>query len=115
MAIILNGGAPVTTYAQLNAAIAAADAEATNGGAYEIDLGNAITLSGALTAISLANGVSLDIEGRGFALDGGGAWRGLTVSSGALSLNALAINHTLAAGASNGTGAGGGPGLGGAL
>ena len=61
----------VSTVANLNTAIIAADGE-TTAGVYEIDLANGanIELTQALEAINLATGVALDIEGDGATLDG---------------------------------------------
>ena len=75
MPTILNNGQPVTTEAQLNAAITSATTGSS--GAYEIDLGANISMTPALQAISLSAGVTLDIVGSGFTLDGGGTQQGL--------------------------------------
>ncbi len=115
MTTILNGGNPVTTEDQLNAAIAVANSEAPGGGAFEIDLGSAIALTSALQAISLASGDSLAIVGGGNVIDGGGAQAGFNVASGAVTLANLTIQNTIARGANGGGGSGGGAGLGGGL
>ncbi|HZL00531.1 MAG TPA: hypothetical protein VFC47_11595, partial [Caulobacteraceae bacterium] len=115
---ILNGGNAVTTQAQLDAAITVADGEAANSGAYEIDLGGNIALTSELAAIALNSGVTLDIEGGNFTLDGGSQYRGLFIQSGAVSVNGLNIDNTLAQGGTGGFGyasGGGGAGLGGGL
>jgi hypothetical protein len=65
---VLNGGQPVTTEAQLNAAIVAADNAAAGGGAYKIMLGGNITLNAALEAINLKSGNTLDISGGNYTL-----------------------------------------------
>src|ERR1700744_5947751 len=91
MATILNDNQPVTTEAQLNAAIEAADKMAANGGALEIDLGGNITLNNALDVISLQSGVTLDIKGDGFALNGAGTYSGLFVYSGVVAIESLTV------------------------
>jgi outer membrane autotransporter protein len=73
---------------------------------------NDITLtSGDLPAIQ--NSVAID--GGGFSLSGGDAYRGLFVYSGDVAINDLTIEDALARGGDGGDGAGGGAGLGGAL
>ena len=113
------GHALVTTQvmseADLNAAIAAADSAAANSGALEIDLGGNIALSSALNAINLKSGVTLDIEGGNFALDGGGAQRGLFVYSGVVTIENLTLKNMVATGGAGASGGGGGAGLGGGL
>ena len=47
--VILNGGQPVTTETELNDAIEAAAGETANSGAYEIQVGGSIALTGAVT------------------------------------------------------------------
>ena len=116
MATILNNGQPVTTEKQLNDAIVQAHNEAANSGPFEIDLGGNISLTTGLEAINLQSGVTLDIEGNGHTLDGGGTQRGLFVYAGTVDINNLAINHMQALGGDGGFGAGGGgAGLGGGL
>ncbi|WP_283806453.1 VCBS domain-containing protein, partial [Bradyrhizobium neotropicale] len=74
------------------------------------------SLGANLTAINLASGSHLVINGAGFSLDGGNAYRGLFVFGGNVSINNLNIAHTLAQGGAGGTeGGGGGAGLGGGL
>src|SRR5271166_3413915 len=98
MTTILNNGQPVTTEAQLNAAIVAADGEAANSGAFQIQLGANITLASALEAINLKSGVTLDIAGGNFALNGGGSQRGLFVYSGTVTIENLTIENAVAEG-----------------
>ena len=113
--------APVTTVAGLNAAIVAADdatvsvTSATL--AFTIVLGSDISLGATeLKAINLHAVVTLDIEGNGFALDGGGTQRGLFVYSGDVTIEDLTLQKMLAQGGAGGVGGGGGgAGLGGAL
>lgn len=99
----------------LNAAILAAAAVVLPG-TQVIEIGGDITLGAALNFISLAAGVTLDIEGNGFSLDGGGTQRGLFVYAGSVTVENLALDDMLAIG-SNGrpNGGGGGAGLGGGL
>jgi len=111
----------VSTLSALNAAIAAAD-QATTAGSYEIDLaaGANIELTGALNAINLHAGVTLDIEGEGATLNGANAQgvsdhqRGLFVYAGTVTIESLTIANAEAVGGSSGSG-GGGAGLGGGL
>src|SRR5208283_1771949 len=107
----------VTTIAQLNDAILAADELVS--GSYTITLGNNITLgSTALVAINLAPGVTLDINGGTHDLVGGGVTtpqRGLFVYAGDVFVQNLTLDAFDAKGGAGGTGAGGGAGLGGGL
>jgi hypothetical protein len=112
------GGAPldtsgtISTEAQLNATILAADNAAAGSGVVSADLGANISLTTALKAINLRAGVTLDIEGEGYAIDGGGTQRGLFVYAGNVTLENLTIRNAVAQG---GSGGGGGAGLGGGL
>jgi hypothetical protein len=111
MTTILNGGQPVTDETDLNTAIKAAAAAAANSGAYEIDIGQNITLTTALEAINLKTGVTLDIEGGNYALDGNhNTERGLFVYAGTVTIDSLTIQNAAAIG---GGGGGGGLGAGG--
>ncbi|MGP7985203.1 autotransporter-associated beta strand repeat-containing protein, partial [Rhodoblastus sp.] len=129
--LIPSDGQPVTTLAELNNVIEQADAAGTgaNGappaGSYEIDLAGNIALTGALEAIDLQPGVTLEINGEGFALDGANSQgvsydqRGLFVYAGAVDITDLTIEHTIAQGGAGGAGfldgGGGGLGAGGGL
>ncbi|MBR1177225.1 VCBS domain-containing protein [Bradyrhizobium sp. KB893862 SZCCT0404] len=74
------------------------------------------SLGANLTAINLASGSHLVINGAGYSLDGANAYRGLFVFGGNVSINNLNIAHTLAQGGAGGAqGGGGGAGLGGGL
>ena len=115
MTIILNGGNPVSNEADLNAALAAANAETAGTGAFEIDIGGDIALGSALQAIALASGVTLDIVGGGHAIDGGNTQAGFSVASGAVSLDNFTIQNTVARGADGGAASGGSAGLGGGV
>ncbi|MGJ4929170.1 VCBS domain-containing protein [Bradyrhizobium sp. HKCCYLS2038] len=108
--------------AELNAALLAVSqggsaAAANTSYSIEFAADISVTSLGAnLTAINLASGSSLVIHGGGHALDGGNAYRGLFVYGGNVTIDHLAINHTLAQGGAGGTqGGGGGAGLGGGL
>ncbi|UFZ08664.1 VCBS domain-containing protein [Bradyrhizobium ontarionense] len=108
--------------AELNAALLAVSqggSAAAANTSYSIELAADISIAslGAdLTAINLASGSSLVIHGGGHTLDGGNAYRGLFVYGGNVTIDHLAINHTLAQGGAGGTqGGGGGAGLGGGL
>lgn len=74
-------GAPtgITTEGDLDNAIGAANNAAADSGTYVINLGADISLATALQQIDLAAGVTLDIEGNGFAIDGQDGQRGLYV------------------------------------
>ncbi len=102
----------VTTFAELDAAIQAADKVAAGTGALEIDISGTIAEGGDLAAIDLATGNTLTINGvNGATLDGGGLHRGLFVYSGAVDISDLTIQYAEAAGGAGGGGAGGGAGL----
>src|SRR6185437_6348626 len=114
--LLLNDGNPVTTEAELNAALVEAAGETANSLTFEIDLGADLVLSQALEAINLKAGVTLDINGYGHTLDGGGSQRGLFVYSGDVTVENLALANMMARGGNGGAYAGGGgAGLGGAL
>ena len=83
-----------------------------------IDIGASFTFHTDLLAINLGAGGSLTINGGGYTLDGAGAWRGLTVYSGNVTVNSLSLNDMLAIGGAGGDApdpGGGGAGLGGGL
>jgi large repetitive protein len=74
------------------------------------------SLGANLTAINLASGSHLVINGAGYSLDGANAYRGLFVFGGNVDVNNLNIANTLAQGGAGGVeGGGGGAGLGGGL
>jgi hypothetical protein len=94
----------------LNADIANVDA--ANAGAYQINFTASIGETVALEAINLKPGVTLTIDGAGFALDGANAQRGLFVYAGAVTVEDLTIQNAAAVGGGiNGGGAGLGGGL----
>jgi hypothetical protein len=104
-----------SSFSQLNTAIADIDA-ATLAGNYTIDLASGITNLQDLTAISLAAGVSLTIDGLGHTLSGGGQYEGLFVYQGDVTVQNLTIADAVAQGGAGGYGGGGGgAGLGGGL
>jgi hypothetical protein len=109
--------APISNVAALNAAIVAANSLAANSGIVTIDLGGSLlSLNGtALEAINLAAGNTLDIEGGGGTLDGGGSESGLFVYSGTVTIEDLALDDLRSRGGAGASGGGGGAGLGGAL
>jgi hypothetical protein len=110
----------VTSIAQLNAAIVAADG-VTAPGTVTITLGSDITyIATALQAINLHAGVTLVVEGGGHTLSGGGVQRGFFVYAGTVEIKDLLITDMLARGGDGGTsiiggGGGAGAGLGGGL
>ncbi len=106
---------PITTEAQLEAAIVQADTAVAGSGVITIDLAGDIAFNSELSAINLKSGVTLDIQGNGCVLDGGGAWRGLLVYSGAVTVENLTLQNMTAVGGAGGAGGGGGGGLGGGL
>ncbi len=119
---ILNNDQPVTTEAELNAAIAAADAAAP--GSYTIEIGGQIDLTTALAVIDLHSGVSLSITGTtadGSAphpqtIDGENDQRGFFIYSGDVTIDDLTIANAVTVGSAGASGGGGGgAGLGGGL
>ena len=97
--------ATVSDVYALNAAITTAD-HATSG-ALTISLGGNINLGTvALNGISLASGVTLDLIGNGYTLDGGGTQQGLIVSAGSVAISSLALSDMLAPGGASGLGGG---------
>ena len=111
--------ATVTSVAQLNAEIVQADYDPINAGAVTIALGTNIALgTTALEAFNLQSGVTVDLIGNGFTLDGGGTERGLFVYAGSVAVANLTIANMAALGGTAAdalAGGGGGAGLGGAL
>ncbi len=103
----------VSSESALNGAIAAIDAAGP--GNYVIRLTADITLGSDLTAINLKSGVSLTIEGNGFAIDGQHSQHGFFVYQGNVTLEDLTIENTVAKGGAGASGGGGGAGLGGGL
>jgi hypothetical protein len=104
----------VATEGAFNTAIAAVDGETTAGN-YTIDLSGSIGETADLSAIALHTGVTLTIDGGGGTLDGGGAYRGLFVYAGNVTIGNLTIADAAAVGGAGGTSGGGGAGLGGGL
>ena len=111
----------VGTEAALNAALAQIDLggqqsrPSTN---YSIVLTNGFTLTSDLSAINLAAGDTLTIDGAGATIDGGNSYRGFLDFAGGLILENLTIQNAVATGGAGGQGAtpgGGGAGLGGGL
>jgi len=77
----------ISTAAELNLAIEAADTQVANGGTYEIDLTGSGTITfgtTALEAINLNAGNVLVIQGDNATIDGGGTQRGLFDFAGSL-------------------------------
>jgi autotransporter-associated beta strand protein len=115
----------VSSFASLSTDIGIINGE-TAPGTYTIDITGDISLTGALPDISLASGVTLDIAGNGFTLDGGGAEAGLFAYQGTVSIDELTLLNTTITGGEapdglnvGGTGyagyGGGSAGLGGGL
>ncbi len=130
----------VATLDQLNAAIGHVDGQTT--GSYDIQLtgnitagtssntnvalfynGSAVIVKGTVLpasnepyAVNLASGVNLTIDGGGNTLSGAGAYRGLFVYNGNVTIQNLTIANAKAQGGTGGYGGGGGgAGLGGGL
>jgi hypothetical protein len=103
----------VTTEDALNRAIAQADS--LTSGSATIVLGNDITETVDPTAFNLHSGVSVTLDGAGYALDGNDAYRGLFVYAGAVTIENLTIQNARAVGGAGSDGGGGGAGLGGGL
>jgi hypothetical protein len=112
-----NGGTDVTlavtTEDALNRAIRAADT--LTSGSATIVFGNDITESVDPTAFNLHSGVSVTLDGAGYALDGNDAHRGLFVYAGTVTIENLTIANAHAVGGDGGSGGGGGAGLGGGI
>ena len=105
----------VTSEDQLNQDLAAI---AGTSAAYTITFGSGFTLNTDLNLINLGAGGSLTINGGGFNMDGGGAWRGLTVYSGTVTINLLGLVNMTTVGGAGGDATnpgGGGAGLGAGL
>ena len=92
-----------------------AKVNAASSGAYVIDITRNIGESADPTLISEQKNVTLTIDGRGFALGGGGLHRGLFVYSGTVTIEDLTIENASAKGGAGASGGGGGAGLGGGL
>src|SRR5271165_2719636 len=111
--------ASVNNVGALNALIETADSLAPDSGVFTIEIASNITLGGAaLEAINLAPGVTLDIQGNGNALIGGGTAtpeRGLFVYAGDVVVQNLTLESFDAKGGAGGALGGGGAGLGGGL
>src|SRR5262249_58699975 len=75
-----------------------------------INFGADVTLSDALTAISLGSGSSLTINGAHHVLDGNNMFAGLQVTSGNVTIENLTIENARAQGATGLSGGGGGGG-----
>jgi hypothetical protein len=96
---------------------------------YTIDISTSFSLTAGITAIDLANGDKLVIQGTDGTgnpvqgsgnpevqtLDGAGSYSGFFVYSGSVTIENLAIDDTLAQGGKGAAGGGGGAGLGGGL
>jgi hypothetical protein len=106
------GASPPTNFTvasetDLNAALQAIDLTGTSsapGTAYTIDSTGDVTLSGDLWAINIASGDALTINGAGHVLDGGGVTRGFFDYAGAVAINDLTIDNTMAKGNARGGG-----------
>ncbi|PTT12698.1 hypothetical protein DBR10_00980, partial [Caulobacter sp. HMWF025] len=103
----------MATVNDLNAAIVNANAMPANSGVIHINLTSNIYLSNnALQAINLKPGVTLNIDGGNYVIDGQSKQRGLFVYSGEVTIENLTIQNMVAKG---GAGSGAGAGLGGGL
>jgi hypothetical protein len=104
-----------SSFSSLSADITSIDGQTAHG-TYTIDITGDILLEGALPEIALASGVTLDIVGNGFTLDGEGSEPGLFVYQGTVSIDDLTLlSTTITGGTGPGAGAGGNAGLGGGL
>ncbi len=109
----------VGSASDLNTAIETIDSTAT-AGTFTITLtGNIAETNTGLYALSVASGVTVDIIGAGFTIDGKDFnqpfWGGLAVTQGHVSISDLTLQDTLARGGAGLNGGGGGAGLGGGL
>jgi hypothetical protein len=120
----------VATEAELNQAIATVDAASTGSFLIQLttnitegtDTGASITFNGKtlsappdLYALNLQSGVDVTIDGQGNTLSGAGLYRGIFAYAGAVTIQNLSIDNTLAQGGAGFGGGGGGAGLGGGL
>ena len=96
----------VTDAASLKAAIATADNAAAGAGEFDIVFGGNITLSAAteLYAFNLKGGNTVQVQGGGFTLNGGGVTRGFFDYAGAVGISNLTISNAVAAGGAGGAG-----------
>jgi hypothetical protein len=104
----------VGSFSALDAAIAEADADTTSGDAYTITFTGNITETADLTALNLASGVSVTINGASHTLNGQNN-SGLFVYAGDVAVQNLTIQNAVATGGAGDEIAGGGAGLGGGL
>ncbi len=118
VATLQNHAGTVTGYASLDDAIKAANQDSVGSGQAATDvltfLGD-ITETATTSAIRLASGISLTIDGANHILDGQGKYQGLTVNAGAVAIDNLTIRNAVAQGGGGAGAAGGGAGLGGGL
>jgi Hint domain/Passenger-associated-transport-repeat len=92
--------------------------EGTDAGDQIFFAGNSLSAPAELYAINLKSGVTLTIDGNGNTLSGANTYSGLFAYSGAVTIDDLAIENTVAQGGSGGDAkrpGGGGAGLGGGL
>jgi autotransporter-associated beta strand protein len=97
----------VASEADLNAALTQIDLgghSAAPNVAYRITFTAGFTLTTDLYAINLPTGSTLTIDGAGFALDGGGKYRGFFDYAGGLTLENMTIQNAVATGGAGGTG-----------
>ncbi|MBV9859633.1 MAG: Hint domain-containing protein [Alphaproteobacteria bacterium] len=109
----------VSSQADLNNAIEQID-QAASGTTFDLVFGGNITEGDlgqptGIYAIDPNSGVSVTIDGNGFALSGGGANGGLAVLGGSVTVEQLTIEDTVAKGGDGDGSGGGGAGLGGGL
>ena len=84
-------------------------------GSFTIDLANSITLGRQLSAVNIAAGSSLTIDGGGATLNGNSTYQGFVVSAGTVAVDDITISRALAQGGAGSGGGGGGAGLGGGV
>ena len=87
---------PVTSEAELNADLVTLAGETS--GSFTLDLASSIALGSDLEAINLQSGVTLTIDGGGGTINGGGAYRGLFVYAGNVTIENLSLSLTVAIG-----------------
>ncbi|GAN78026.1 hypothetical protein [Acidisphaera rubrifaciens] len=97
----------VSTVAQLNAAIDTANSLTDGSNDTVTFTGNIALAATQLEALNLAVGVTVDINGGGYTLDGGGTQRGLFVYAGRVDVSDLTITDTKALGGKGNAGGGG--------
>lgn len=86
------------SFAELNADIQTADQDTISGHSYTITLTGSITETANLSALNLASGVNVTIEGADHTLNGASTWQGFFVYQGNVTIEDLTIQNAAAQG-----------------